>query len=112
MIIDIKLKKIYYLDSLNINNNDCVINVVKKGLLSCNINDAKDWNVIALELPKQSNNYDCGVYVCLVLRLLSEKLNINDCTSFTVKDIELFRTHMLNEFNNDKLINLKLSSVN
>ena len=65
--------------------------ILKKGLISCNINDAHNWSVISIDVPRQDNNVDCDVYVCLITRLLVDKLNIELCSDFKLDGVKVFR---------------------
>ena len=106
MIGDVKNKTLFYIDSLY-NSNNNVFETVKKGLLSCNLNDSANWTSSVINVPKQDNNSDCGIYVCLISRVLVTHLKLDSISKLSLENFKSFRTHLINEFSSNKLIVLK-----
>lgn len=105
--VDFKLKQFCYYDSLRGVNNTCLQllkEYIQQKASGCKSNDHtfSVWsNVIRQDIPQQYNSYDCGVFVCMYARLLSEKAPLN---SFSQTDMALIRKHMVLELLSKKLI--------
>ena len=61
------------------------------------------WQQTIITTPKQKNNYDCGIFVCL---FIANNLNLN----FLQEDIAFFRDHIVKEINAKKLISIETKS--
>jgi sentrin-specific protease 1 len=101
VFVDIPKKTCTHLDS---NNNPMpnIIKICKEGLKLLNhvLFDIGSWGAQKLNVPKQSNAHDCGIFVCLYMRFILNndlKFNFNQ-----VNAIE-FRSQLYSELTNGSL---------
>ena len=104
---------IYHFDSLNkAKLNDPIFTTVKNGLgkLDDDSNFLKSKNLISSIgiCPRQENDFDCGVFVCRIMRLVSE--NSFDFT-FDQNLVNKFRPHIKQEILNSKLLDFSVSNA-
>lgn len=62
-------------------------------------NDTVGWTRVIIECPKQGNNIDCGVYVCIAMTYLADNLEL----SYTAREIGIFRYKMLESFRTNQI---------
>ncbi|GJJ74528.1 sentrin-specific protease 1 [Entomortierella parvispora] len=105
-VIDMKKKKIEYLDSLMGNNPKCF--VLLRGYLESEHKDKKKtpfdfagWTDNSPKnIPKQRNGFDCGVFTCTFIECKSRGM---DKFVFSQKDMEALRKHMVLSILNQSL---------
>ena len=108
-VISITKKKIYYLDPLIVASRSNI-----PGILVQYLEDEwnefgrrtgfnrLEWNVVKPgkgKIPRQTNNYDCGVYVCMYAYYASKNKRIN----FLSSDINIIRQRMIYSIMRQKL---------
>ena len=99
-IICIKTKKIHYLDPLVVKASDDIPRLLIQYLEDewnafgrRRVFNRLEWKVVKPgygEIPRQTNNYDCGVYVCMYAYYVSRNLRIN----FLSRDIDIVRQRL------------------
>ena len=90
VVADVAAKQLICFDSLGKSNHDCLkilaeyLEVQSGQLFSCK----QESNI-----PRQTNSFDCGIFVCLYARCLAEKSAFN----FSQADIPSSRKHIVFE---------------
>ena len=94
--VDFKLKQFRYYDSLKGINHMC-LQLLREYIehkafdLKSSVCNFSEWtNVFHNDLPQQSNNSDCGIFLCMYARCLSERSPF----SFAQSDIPFVRKHV------------------
>ena len=108
-IICITTKRIYYLDPLIVTSTNNIPGFLKQYLEDewnafgrTREFNRLEWNVVKPgkgEIPRQTNNYDCGVYVCMYAYYMSQNKRIN----FLSSDINIIRQRMTYSIMKQKL---------
>lgn len=106
--VDLRLQTIRYFDSLNFGNAENSLNKVFEFLNfqsqrenKCELN-LNEWNLeIATNIPKQENDYDCGVFCCQFAEFISRDRQLN----FEQNDMKYFRQKMLYEIYREEMLN-------
>lgn len=101
VILDFKEKKITYYDSLGGKNVGCTKLILEyvhfKISQSTKFTDPQKernkWTISFADIPKQTNGYDCGVFVLVYCLYLSENKSID----FTQKDMLSYREKILED---------------
>jgi sentrin-specific protease 1 len=94
VIVYLSSKKILYYDSLGESDVECTNNVVKwiGDVYSSRKNEAvHEWEVNYVSTPKQTNKYDCGVFVCKYAEYAALGCKID----FEESNMEYFRRRIL-----------------
>ena len=102
--INIAEKQISYYDSLYGDNLDCLEMlrqyVIKKSSQCLSSTDSEWYFSTCKSVPQQTNNSDCGVFVCQIARCLATKTSFN----FKQCDIPKIRRKMVLELLQQKLL--------
>lgn len=106
--VDFDTQQFCYYDSLEGTNTTCLKllrDYIQQKSSNCKSRSVDhiypEWpNVIPDNVPQQFNGYDCGVFVCMYARLLSERGPL----CFSQTDIPVIRKHMVIELLLKKLI--------
>ena len=108
IIIYNKFNTIKFYDSLHNNIKDYGINMnLLKTFLNKDNIKKKEWKIIEdIAIPKQNNNYDCGIFVCILAYYKIHNLELN----YTTEDMKFFRKIILLSIY-DKEINKKNNEV-
>lgn len=106
LIIDFQKKLVNYYDSMGFKNQECLM-LMRQYLENEHLDkkrcpvDLKDWVFQrAINIPKQTNGYDCGIFSCVFAEHLCARRDF----SFTQKDIPYFRNKMMYEIITMKLL--------
>lgn len=105
--IDFREKAIKYYDSLGGRNFKCLKLILKYLMYEHNDKKNKDfmpggWALMNMKTcPKQLNDWDCGVFVCMFAEHLARDVPLN----FSQKDMFKFRKQIESEINKKKLKN-------
>ena len=104
-VIDMRNKEINYYDSLGRTNYNCLF-ALEKYLSDESMDKSKkpltmDFKIKHMDnIPQQTNNSDCGVFVCKLAEYISGGADIN----FTQKNMPQFRKAMVYEILQKKLL--------
>jgi sentrin-specific protease 1 len=93
VVVDLLKRTVSYYDSFGEKDVECTTNVVKwiKNVYSKQNDAERKWNVIYVSNPKQSNKYDCGVFVCKYAEYAALGCKID----FEESNMEYFRRRIL-----------------
>lgn len=104
--VDFSVQQFCYYDSLKGTNNTCsqlLRDYIQQKASICNSVDHtfSEWpNVTHENVPQQLSNCDCGVFMCMYARQLSERVPL----CFSQADIPVIRKHMVIELLLKKLM--------
>mmetsp|Transcript_31323 Transcript_31323/g.57426 ORF Transcript_31323/g.57426 Transcript_31323/m.57426 type:complete len:408 (-) Transcript_31323:23-1246(-) len=94
-VINLRDKCFHYLDSLNLSPPKSFVNFLQQYLNdehqskhSSALSGAGSWTRVELEVPQQTNGYDCGVFTCCVAESLSSGRRDFD---FSQDDMDMMR---------------------
>ncbi|KAH9106593.1 hypothetical protein AeMF1_017846 [Aphanomyces euteiches] len=91
-VIELNLKSYGYYDSLHINRPN-ITNTIQSIVKLLHVDHQRFDNVSPIDGPVQTNNYDCGVYVCIAAKQIFEHFEIGQ---FEHGDMVAWRLHILN----------------
>ncbi|XP_043275313.1 sentrin-specific protease 1-like [Venturia canescens] len=97
--IDLTKKNINYFDSLLGENEDCLVTLFDYITRKAEEEECKEWQpqqwnfIYKKRIPRQSNNHDCGVFVCLFAEYEAAGRELD----FTQKDIANKRKKIASE---------------
>ena len=112
--IHVKDKKVRYFDSLvSLKTNDERKKVIKEFISKIIVHDSSkinfttdilEWGFrVESMLPQQTNNYDCGIFICLFAKIISYNLKISP-SQFLNEYISEYRLRILEEIRKVELL--------
>lgn len=104
--IDLHNHQFYYYDSMKGSNSTCLQHlkafITKRAtVMAATHHKFLEWPVIhQRNIPGQTNQFDCGIFVCMYARMLAEEIPFN----FSQRDIPVIRKHIVLELLMKKLM--------
>ena len=104
--IDLHNHQFCYYDSMKGSNTTCLQRLKefmtrKAAVMAVTHHKFLEWPAVHhSEIPGQSNQFDCGVFVCMYARMLAEEIPFN----FSQRDIPAIRKHIVLELLIKKLL--------